>query len=71
MNNLQPKFEHFEALYLMHIRAVDRPKYYVAYLRAEADHVRKFGTQRFNSYNAFRVALCRARRRRRLQRKTL
>ncbi len=71
MTNPQPKFEQFEALYLMHIRAVDRPKYYIAYLRAEADHVRRFGHQRFNSYNAFRVALCRARRRRRLQRKTL
>ena len=57
MTNPQPKFEQFEALYLMHIRAVDSPKYYIAYLRAEADHVRRFGHQRFNSYNAFRVAL--------------
>lgn len=57
-------FADFEVIYLCHLSADDRPTCFIAYCRAEADVINRYGDRKLKSYNTFRTMLCRSRGRR-------
>lgn len=60
-------FSDFEVIYLCHLAADDRPTCFVAYCRAEADVVSRYGERKLKSYNTFRTMLWRSRSRRKIK----
>lgn len=57
MKTKTPAFAEFADMYFLHLTAPDHPSCYVAYIRAEADHVRIHGERRYKTYEVFRNAM--------------